>query len=44
MNACSMLFAALAALVLAAGPASAAEKRPNIVMLMTDDSGWNDFG
>jgi arylsulfatase len=24
--------------------ASAADKRPNIVMLMTDDTGWNDFG
>ena len=22
----------------------AQEKRPNIVMLMTDDTGWNDFG
>ena len=20
------------------------DKRPNIVMLMTDDTGWNDFG
>ena len=26
------------------GPAFAQEKRPNIVMLMTDDTGWNDFG
>jgi hypothetical protein len=26
------------------GPAHAQEKRPNIVMLMTDDTGWNDFG
>src|SRR5262249_43546358 len=35
--------ALLAFLVLAAGPA-AAQKRPNIVMLMTDDTGWADFG
>src|ERR1700752_2769500 len=26
------------------GPAQAQQKRPNIVMLMTDDTGWNDFG
>ena len=38
------------AVVLAVGagpsvtPAEAQEKRPNIVMLMTDDTGWNDFG
>jgi arylsulfatase len=25
-------------------PAQAQQKRPNIVMLMTDDTGWNDFG
>jgi hypothetical protein len=25
-------------------PAAAQEQRPNIVMLMTDDTGWNDFG
>ncbi|MGB6923083.1 MAG: arylsulfatase, partial [Methyloceanibacter sp.] len=25
-------------------PAAAQAKRPNIVMLMTDDTGWNDFG
>ena len=37
----SLLFAASAGLV---GPAQAQQKRPNIVMLMTDDTGWNDFG
>src|SRR5579871_3687767 len=31
----------LAALTLAA---HAADKRPNIIMLMTDDTGWSDFG
>jgi arylsulfatase len=25
-------------------PAQAQQKRPNIVMLMNDDTGWNDFG
>ncbi len=35
--------AAVAAMISAA-PALAQEKRPNIVMLMTDDTGWNDFG
>ena len=25
-------------------PAVAQPKRPNVVMLMTDDTGWNDFG
>jgi len=25
-------------------PAFAQEKKPNIVMLMTDDTGWGDFG
>jgi hypothetical protein len=39
--AASILFAASPELV---GPAQAQEKRPNIVMLMTDDTGWNDFG
>ena len=28
----------------APAPAPAQQKRPNIVMLMTDDTGWNDFG
>ena len=37
------LGAALAALPIAAADAQT-QKRPNIVMLMTDDTGWNDFG
>ena len=32
-----------AALCMVAGSALA-QNRPNIVMLMTDDTGWNDFG
>jgi hypothetical protein len=40
--AAGLVLAALAAL---AGPALAQQaKRPNIVMLMTDDTGWSDFG
>ena len=35
---------ALAALVYAATPSEAADKKPNILMLMQDDTGWNDFG
>src|SRR3954463_4398930 len=35
--------AMLVPLVIAAAPAMA-QKKPNIVMLMTDDTGWNDFG
>ncbi|HEX3506374.1 MAG TPA: arylsulfatase [Xanthobacteraceae bacterium] len=38
------LMAGVAALTAASLPASAQQKRPNIVMLMTDDTGWNDFG
>jgi arylsulfatase A-like enzyme len=38
------LLAGVAAVAAIASQASAQEKRPNIVMLMTDDTGWNDFG
>jgi arylsulfatase len=39
------LLAGVAAVTLASSQASAQQqKRPNIVMLMTDDTGWNDFG
>jgi len=37
------LLASVAALTVATAPAFA-QKKPNIVMLMTDDTGWNDFG
>ena len=37
---------AVSSLLLAGGPVPAAAQndKPNIVMLMTDDTGWNDFG
>ena len=39
------LLAGVAAVTMMSLPASAQQqKRPNIVMLMTDDTGWNDFG
>ena len=39
------LLAGVAVTALINIPASAQQqKRPNIVMLMTDDTGWNDFG
>ena len=37
------LLASIAAVTVAATPALA-QKKPNIVMLMTDDTGWSDFG
>src|SRR5258708_30038570 len=37
------LLAAVAAVTVATAPAFA-QKKPNVVMLMTDDTGWNDFG
>jgi len=37
------LIASLAALAMTSLPAAAQQqKRPNVVMLMTDDTGWND--
>jgi arylsulfatase A-like enzyme len=41
---CAGLLAGVAAVAAMASQASAQTKRPNIVMLMTDDTGWNDFG
>src|SRR6478672_8513084 len=38
-----LAMAMLGSLVFAAEPAMAQQK-PNVVMLMTDDTGWNDFG
>src|SRR5262249_29549145 len=45
----SLFSSAVLVLTVAAGlgiaaTAGAADKRPNIVMLMTDDTGWTDFG
>ena len=42
-NVCLGALALFAAVMAASAPA-AAQKKPNIVMLMTDDTGWNDFG
>ena len=39
----SLLLAALSVALFAASPAFA-QKKPNVVMLMSDDTGWSDFG
>jgi len=39
-----LLRLAAASVALAGAPAFAADQKPNIVMLMTDDTGWGDFG
>ena len=31
-------------LLWAVAPAHAADKKPNVVMLMSDDVGWSDYG
>jgi arylsulfatase len=36
--------ATLCAAFLAVAPSQAADKKPNVVILMTDDTGWGDFG
>jgi hypothetical protein len=41
---CLSLLMAGAAFFSVVVPAYAQDKKPNIVMLMTDDTGWNDFG
>src|SRR5262245_35562457 len=38
------LISAVAAISALIVEPAAAQKKPNIVMLMTDDTGWNDFG
>jgi len=38
------LLTATAAVIGAAGPLQAQDKQPNVVILMQDDTGWNDFG
>jgi arylsulfatase A-like enzyme len=40
---CFGLLAVFVAVTVTSMPA-AAQKKPNVVMLMTDDTGWNDFG
>jgi arylsulfatase len=37
------LLASVAVVIVATAPAFA-QKKPNVVMLMTDDTGWGDFG
>ena len=38
------LLIAMAALFCAVVPVQAQDKKPNVVILMTDDTGWGDFG
>ena len=38
------LLTASAAILCVSASVQGADKKPNIVMLMTDDTGWGDFG
>ncbi len=38
------LLTASAAILCVSASVQAADKKPNVVMLMTDDTGWGDFG
>jgi arylsulfatase len=38
------LLAGVAAVTMASAPAAAQQKQPNIIMLMSDDTGWTDLG
>ena len=38
------MLTALTALLCATISAQAQDKKPNVVILMTDDTGWGDFG
>jgi hypothetical protein len=40
----SLSVLALTAIATVAATPAYAQQKPNIVMLMTDDTGWNDFG
>ena len=40
----SLALLAFLAVGMAISTPAAAQKKPNVVMLMTDDTGWNDFG
>src|SRR5262245_13424549 len=44
MGVVAVLFGAALVAAIPDGPAAAQQKKPNIVMLMTDDTGWNDLG
>ena len=44
MKFCSVLMTVVAVLILVAGQAGAAEKKPNIILILSDDFGYGDAG